>query len=197
MILTFLNPLNNKQEELNIDTSIDTLNDWYIETRCYCENSNVLMIRTYLDALDCNKYVGKLPGILPGWFGYIHYTNLLFFHLNRINNQILYNKYVDRFIAQHCANIIFSVDWSSSNSVRTTTDRKTKKQKPKNVYVRYESKDLFSDTPVYNYVNHYTGDDITSNNPNLLEELNRPKVKEKKVKHSVSMNNITFNFKKK
>ena len=58
---------------------------------------------------------------------------------------------------------------------------------------------MFTDKTNYIYSNLKTGDEIISDNPDLLEELNKPKEKKKKDKTPKIINlpeGFTFKFKK-
>ena len=79
--------------------------------------------------------------------------------------------------------------------------KKPKKTKVKDEFVKSISTDLFDGTPKYIYSNLKTGQEIISDNPDLLEELNKPKEKKRNVRVSpkvVSLpSGFTFKFNKK
>ena len=61
---------------------------------------------------------------------------------------------------------------------------------------------MFTNEEKYIYYNKVTGEEIESTNPNMLDELNAPKKKERKksinIKQvGVPMSAMTFSFKKK
>ena len=67
-----------------------------------------------------------------------------------------------------------------------------------NKFIKYTTKDIFTEKETYIYENLRTLEKINSNNPNLLEELNTPKKKKikKKKEVGVPISSMTFSFKK-
>ena len=66
-----------------------------------------------------------------------------------------------------------------------------------NKFIKYTSRDLFTQEDTYIYENPKTGEKIFSDNPNLLDELNNKSKKKKDKSNVVSINNLFFDFKKK
>lgn len=125
-----------------------------------------------------------------------------YFYLIRINNQFLYNKYLDKLIKRHIDNIVFEYKnpyYTPRN--KSKSSRKKEKDK-KGDYIRYTTRDVFTNKETYIYYNTKTKEEIESDNYNLLEELNKPKKKTKnkvtKTKYTgVPISAMTFSFKKK
>ena len=103
-----------------------------------------------------------------------------------------YNDYCELLFAVHNKNIEFEL--ANPEIKEKPTKKRTKKVKIENKYIREETSDLFDGHTTYIYSNFKTGDVIYSDNPNLLEELNKPKEKKKKTK--VVQGSFTFNFNK-
>lgn len=118
------------------------------------------------------------------------FKNAFTYYLNHIYNPFIYNKMYNMFLAVHEENIIIKDASVGIEKVKVKTVKK--KSKPKNQYYRLETKDIFGNT-TYNYINPKTGDSFFSYDPNLLDELNKKKVKT----NVVSLDNMTFSFKKK
>lgn len=100
-------------------------------------------------------------------------------HLFRIKNQIVYNQYLDKFIAQIEENIAFEANFSIPVKGASTKKKTTKTVA--NKYIRTVTWDMFTNTEQYLYENPKTGDSFISTNPNLLDTLNAKKKKEKVV----------------
>ena len=118
------------------------------------------------------------------------FKNAFTYYLNHIYNPFTYNKMYNMFLAVHEENII--IKDASIGIEKAKVKTTNKKSKPKNQYYKLESKDIFGNT-TYNYVNPKTGDSFFSDDPNLLDELNKKKVKT----NVISLDNMTFSFKKK
>ena len=118
------------------------------------------------------------------------FKNAFTYYLNHIYNPFIYNKMYNMFLAVHEENIVIKDASVGIEKVKVKTV--SKKSKPKNQFYRLETKDIFGNT-TYNYINPKTGDSFFSDNPNLLDELNKKKVKT----NVVSLDNMTFSFKKK
>lgn len=111
------------------------------------------------------------------------------YYLNHIRNPFIYNKMYNRFIEIHKENIMIK---DFNDEVEKTKVKTIKKEKPKNKYYKVETRDIFGKVS-YNYINPKTGDSFFSDNPNLLDELN----KKKKATKAVSLDCMTFSFTKK
>lgn len=118
------------------------------------------------------------------------FKNTFTYYLNHIYNPFTYNKMYNMFLAVHEENIIIKDASIGIEKVKVKTVRE--KSKPKNQYYRLETTDIFGKT-TYNYINPKTGDSFFSYDPNLLDKLNKKKVKT----NVVSLDNMTFSFKKK
>lgn len=138
--------------------------------------------------------------MMTTYFNYNSVISDYFYYLYKLNNQLLYNKYINKFIDRHIENIVFEYEhpYLDKSAKKVTKRKKT----PANKFIRYVTFDIFTNKKIYVYENLYTKEQIKSDNPNLLEELNVPKKKERKKsistkKVGVPISAMTFNFKKK
>lgn len=150
-----------------------------------------------LQNLDCTKkYNGKLiRTINDGIYSII--LNEYFYYLVKLTNQFIYNEYFDKLINNHINNVIFNIKESINDNNTKVKYKKNNKIKIPNKFIKYTSRDLFTQKDTYIYENPKTGEKIFSNNPNLLDELNNKSKKKKDKSNVVSMNNLFFDFKKK
>lgn len=119
------------------------------------------------------------------------YNNLLF----RLSNHLLQAEYSVKLIELHERNIVFDYSYDCTNNHRKeSVNKSSKKNNKPNKFIRQETTDLFTDKTTYIYQNLKTGEIIKSDNPDLLDELNKKKKKEKKEKINTKVANIAFNF---
>lgn len=132
---------------------------------------------------------------------YKEYVERYFRCLNLLKDYKLYNQYFDKLINLDNYNIEFESTFKemSANEIKSKKQNKTKtkRNKPKNVYIEAISKDLFTGDTIYIYDNFFTGDTITSNTRLDLNELNKPKRKQKEDKILYPLKLGTLIFKKK
>lgn len=109
----------------------------------------------------------------------------------------LYNHYVDLLYARHKENIDFEETLVELRKISEKSTSKTiKKKNIPNKFVRAETHNLFTGELEYDYTNFATGESFISSNPNLLEELNAPKKKNKvKKAPKKEFGKIILNFK--
>jgi len=125
-----------------------------------------------------------------------------YYFLVKLTNPIEYNVYLDKLITKHNNNLLFEElnPYVNPNDKKSKSKNKSNivKNKIKNEYVRQETKDLFTGVTKYFYVNYKTGDSIESYDGDLLLTLNSKKKKKTKSKVvAVSLDAMTFSFKKK
>lgn len=109
----------------------------------------------------------------------------------------MYNEYVNLLYARHKENIEFEETLIELRKIpEKSTNKTTKKKRIPNKFVRTETHNLFTGELMYDYTNFATGENIISDNPNLLEELNAPKKKNKAKKApKKEFGKIILNFK--
>lgn len=149
--------------------------------------------------LDCTREIPCGRILMTHYPMYQTKLNNYYFYLSRLQNQILYNKYLDKLINTHNYNLIFEY-FNPIKQVTTAASTKIKKKTKKpNKFIKQITTDLYTGEEIYIYENFKTGEIIESKNPNLLDELNAPKKKEKikKVKYiGVPLDAMTFSFDK-
>ena len=108
-----------------------------------------------------------------------------------------YNQYFDKLINCHIDNILFEV-MNDFVQAPVKPYPKIKNKLPENKFIKYTTKDIFTGKETYIYENLRTLEKISSNNPNVLEELDAPKKKKVKKKKEVGVpiSSMTFSFKK-
>lgn len=202
LCLKYVNPINNQQENLNLDYPII---DYMTFKRIHDYNSDfdlIKILNNILKDLDCTiEYdCGRLRMTV---YPIYHMTlSEYYFYLSRITNQFVYNEYIDKVIKRHIDNLIFEYENPYIPPTKKKKSTTKKKKLPPNKFVKYVTNDLFTNEEKYIYINHRTNQEIESINPNMLDELNAPKKKERKksikIKQvGVPMSAMTFSFKKK
>lgn len=194
-----LNP--NTNEEINIIIKIEypniEYNDWKRTKEFNTDNDICSILDKILANLNCKRvYEGKRV-IMTTYPVYQMFINEYYYYLIKISNQFIYNQYFDKLINCHMDNILFEV---MNDFVQTPVKPypKIKNKLPKNKFIKYITKDIFTGKETYIYENLRTLEKISSNNPNLLEELNASKKKKVKKKKEVGVpiSSMTFSFKK-
>ena len=190
--LMFHNPISNNEDYLVFEETVIDYCNWRNIKDTKTDNDICEMLNLLLIYLDCSRMLSGMPINRTTNIRYKDELGEYWYYLLKFNNQLLYNEYFDKLINLHTKNII--VENSRIKEVKPKVT-KTKKPKVENKYFRYTTKDMFTNEEVFVYRNPKTGDEITSTNPDLLEELNKPK--EKVRKRAVDVSFMTFSFKKK
>ena len=173
----------------------------YLEWNRYCYELDKYgdnYIYEIFKELNCdryNKYGQQLISIND--YEYQLLLNNAIRVLDKLNDYLSYNSLFCNLICIHKNNVQICEEYSAKPKETEThkTNRKSnKKPKVKDEYLRSVSTDLFTGEPKYIYSNLKTGDEIISDNPDLLEELNKPKEKKKKATKVLSLP-IGFSFK--
>lgn len=151
--------------------------------------------------LNCAKLYKGVPIMSTKFPMYHQYLQRYVWLLLKLRNQFIYNKYIDKLIEFHNKNIIIEKerDIIITESIPSKKKIVRKNQIP-NKWYRAITQDLYTGEDIYIYENMRTKESFTSKDSNLLETLNAPKKKEKKIKSKVigvPMEAMTFNFKKK
>ena len=192
--ITYNNPITNTEESLIIDLDLIYMDwtKWQIDVGLLQTKDIYAILNDYLKDLDFKRL---FKSGRPMMIQYSQYKiNIIKFIklLNKIPGYSIYNEYIDKLINRHIENILFEFN----NPIVKKKLTKSKKQKDKpNKWIKAETNDLFTGEKRYIYENLKTGEIITSGNPDLLDELNAPKKKQKKEKEPISLNGIIFNFK--
>lgn len=193
LTIIFNNPIDNSINTININyPEID-----YIKWKRKIDYNNDIdicnILNNILNNLDCTKEFECGRPMMTIYFAYKDTLQEYYYYLVKLNNQIIYNTYLDKLIKRHIDNIQF--EYSNPLPVKSKSKRSKRAKAMPDKFIKYKSKDLFTGKDVYFYENEHRGDVIKSDNPNLKDILNKSK---KKVKHiGVPMEAMTFNFKKK
>ncbi len=202
MKLIFNNPITNQIDNLDIkDLKLDYFS-WKSIINCKTDDDVIKILNTKLKELDCTKEHSYGRTIIINSFIYDTTMSNYYYYLIKLKNQFLYNDYIDKLINRHIKNIIFEYDYPYIENKNKNQNKIKKKKRPINKFVKYVTFDMFTNKEVFVYENPFTKEIIESDNPNLLDELNAPKKKERKksikIKEiGVPISAMTFNFKKK
>ena len=173
----------------------------YLEWNRYCYELDKYgdnYINEIFKELNCdryNKYGQQLISIND--YEYQLLLNNAIRVLDKLDDYLSYNSLFCNLICIHKNNVQICEEYSArpkETETHKTNRKSTKKPKVKDEYLRSVSTDLFTGQPKYIYSNLKTGDEIISDNPDLLEELNKPKEKKKKAVKVLSLP-IGFSFK--
>lgn len=173
----------------------------YLEWNRYCYELDKYgdnYIYEIFKELNCdryNKYGQQLISIND--YEYQLLLNNAIRVLDKLNDYISYNRLFCNLVSIHENNIQICEEYSArpkETEIHKTNRKSNKKPKVKDEYLRSVSTDLFTGQPKYIYSNLKTGDEIISDSPDLLEELNKPKEKKKKATKVLSLP-IGFSFK--
>ena len=173
----------------------------YLEWNKYCYELDKYgdnYIYEIFKELNCdryNKYGQQLISIND--YEYQLLLNNAIRFLDKLTDCISYNFLFFNLVSINENNIRICQEYSTrlkETEIHKTNRKSNKKPKVKDEYIRSVSTDLFTGNPKYIYSNLKTGDEIISDNPDLLEELNKPKEKKKKVTKVLSLP-IGFSFK--
>ena len=188
-------------KEIVIDTNYPNYS--YNETEKYFYILNKFntiegSINYILSDLDCTRLTKDGKRICTtNSFMYENYVYLYIRFLLRIKDYALYNKYYELLLSIHNNNLKFEETFIEKPVIKNNKKTKTKKQKVDNKFIRKITYDLFTNEPYYIYFNPKTGEEINSDNPDLLDELNNKKKNVRKVSKMVSVpTGIIFNFNK-
>lgn len=148
--------------------------------------------------LDCSKINKKGQQLMSiNHYEYPLLINNAIKVLDRILDYRLYNDLFLYLISYHERNLEICKEYDEEQRNKQTIKNpktRAKKTKIKDEYLKSTSTNLFTGKTNYIYSNLKTGDEIISDNPDLLEELNKPKEKKKKATKVLSLP-IGFSFK--
>lgn len=154
------------------------------------------ILNSFLNDLDCTREIKGQRVCMTSYPMYYYRCQQYIWYMKHFTNQILYNKYLDKLIERHQNNIYFEY----VNPFIPFTNKKKTKEKVPNKFFKTVTKNIFTNEIIYEYENPKTGERITSERDDLLEELNKPKLK--KVKQSsrkkekyIPIKNMTYKFK--
>lgn len=188
--MIFHNPIIDSNDELIVNYPNIDIKYWIDEQEHIERYGLYKELNNILSCLDCTKLYNDKQINTTTNYRYSYYLSKYYHLLLKINNQFYYNYYFNRLINVHIRNILF--EYEHPNKPITIKNIKHKKAKDK--FVKYTTRNIITGNIVYKYINNKTGEEYESSNPNLEEELNKPKRKAKekvkrdkvvKVKHMI------------
>lgn len=200
MNLLYINPINNQQEVLTLNyPNVDYM--YYSFVKSYSNDDDLIKIlNTLLKELDCTRVYDNGFRFLTVYPMYSMVLSDFYYYLVKLNNQFVYNQFIDRVVAQHINNIVYEHNNPIVRDIKERPNPKDKRKTPPNKFFKSSEKDMFTGEVKYIYNNPKTGEEIISSDGNLLDELNAKKTKVKKTSpkktkvEKLDMSNITFNF---
>lgn len=198
MKLNYVNPIADEINYLEIQYPIIDYGKFKRLHEYNNDSDLIKILDNILKDLDCTKEYNGIRFRTTSYPIYSMFLSDYYFYVNKIANQFIYNEYIDKLIKRHIDNIMFEHD--NPYIVNTKTNKK-KKKSPPNKFVKYTTKDMFTNKSKYVYCNYKTDEQIESDNPDLLDKLNskisKRKQNNKRKQIGVPLNAMTFNFKKK
>ena len=151
-------------------------------------------------AIDCTKRTkqGKRYMITDCYA----YNNFIYWYIRcllRITDYIKYNYYYNLLYTVHNFNLEFESLFVEKEEKKIKTPKvKKEKVKVENKFIKEVTHNLFTGEEIYIYFNPKTGEEIESDNPNLLDELNERLKRKSKVKSNnyIKPEHLHFNFNK-
>lgn len=173
---------------------------WISSVNCKNDNDIKNTLDDILNNLDCKRIYNCGRPMMTTYPIYLKLISDYVYYLLKFENQILYNEYHKKLEDFHNCNVEFeNLNPIETKPIRTPRSCKDRKKIPPNIFVRKQSTDLFTGEVVYFYENLRTKECIKSTNPDLLDELNKIKKKDKSKDKSIGVpiTSMTFSFKKK
>lgn len=196
--LNYVNPITNEINCLEVAYPIIDYSKFKRLHEYNSDNDLIKILSNILKDLDCTKEYNGVRFRTTTYPIYSMFLSDYYFYVNKIVNQFIYNEYIDKLIKRHIDNIVFEHD---NPYIANTKTNKKKKKSPPNKFVKYTTKDMFTNKSKYVYCNYKTDEQIESDNPDLLDKLNskvsKRKQNDKRKQIGVPLTAMTFNFKKK
>lgn len=202
MNLIFVNPITEQDSILVVKRPDVNYMYWKSVTDCRNDEDVKEILERKLRDLDCTKEYDCGRPMMTNYPIYSSYISDYYYYFLKIINLITYNIYIDKLLNRHIDNIIFEYEHPYVPKHIKKVKESKKKKLPPNKFIKYSTLDMFTGNTIYIYENPRTKEKIESNNPDLLDELNAPKKKERKksikIKEvGVPISAMTFSFKKK
>lgn len=196
--LNYVNPITDEINYLEVQYPIIDYGKFKRLHEYNSDSDLIKILDNILKDLDCTKEYNGVRFRTTTYPIYSMFLSDYYFYVNKIVNQFIYNEYIDKLIKRHIDNIVFEYD---NPYIVNTKNNKKKKKSPPNKFVKYTTKDMFTNKSKYVYCNYKTDEQIESDNPDLLDKLNskisKRKQTSKRKQIGVPLNAMTFNFKKK
>lgn len=196
--LNYVNPITDEINYLEVQYPIIDYGKFKRLHEYNSDSDLIKILDNILKDLDCTKEYNGIRFRTTSYPIYSMFLSDYYFYVNKIANQFIYNEYIDKLIKRHIDNIVFEYD---NPYIVNTKSNKKKKKSPPNKFVKYTTKDMFTNKSKYVYCNYKTDEQVESDNPDLLDKLNskisKRKQNNKRKQIGVPLNAMTFNFKKK
>lgn len=192
IVLNFEHPITNEECSLGI---YNGERDRFALNRLKPFNTQeelITIINEIFNELDCSRLVSGMPLVIINSQKYRNILSDIYYYINKLENNLLYNEYITKIIESHKNNII--IEAVRYNNVRKPETKKSKSKKKPNKFIRQVTKDMFTGEVVYVYTNLKTGETIKSTDGNKLDELNAKKKAKRERSAGVPMSAMTFKF---
>lgn len=192
IILNFEHPITNEKSFLEI---YNGERDRFALNRLKPFNTQaelITIINETFDELDCSKLVSGMPLIIISSQRYKNALSDIYYYINKLENNLIYNEFITKIIETHKNNII--IEAARYNTIKKPETKKSKSKARPNKFVRQVTKDMFTGQIIYVYTNLKTGETIKSTDGNKLDELNAKKKVKREKSAGVPMSAMTFKF---
>ena len=197
MTITWINSLTNFEDIFIIEYPIVDAKFWYNIKPYTNDNDIINILNNLLINIDCTKEYSFGRPMMTTLFNYKDYISKYYYYLTKLNNQFIYNKFIDKLIKRHSDNILF--EYKHPYIPKTIEKKKlsNKKKFKNNKIIKQETIDMFTRDKIYIFTDIKTGEQYETNNENFIEELNNRNKKKNISKNDISTKSITVNFKMK
>ena len=192
IVLNFEHPITNEKSFLEI---YNGERDRFALNRLKYFNTQaelITIINETFDELDCSKLVSGMPLIIINSQRYKNALSDIYYYINKLENNLIYNEFITKIIETHKNNII--IEAARYNTIKKPETKKSKSKSKPNKFVRQVTKDMFTGQIIYVYTNLKTGETIKSTDGNKLDELNAKKKVKREKSAGVPMSAMTFKF---
>lgn len=192
IVLNFEHPITNEKSFLEI---YNGERDRFALSRLKSFNTQaelITIINETFDELDCSKLVSGMPLIIIDSQRYRNALSDIYYYINKLENNLIYNEFITKIIETHKNNII--IEAARYNTIKKPEIKKSKSKAKPNKFVRQVTKDIFTGQIIYVYTNLKTGETIKSTDGNKLDELNAKKKVKREKSAGVPMSAMTFKF---
>lgn len=170
--LQYFNPI--KQAEDTLSISKMPLNRLRLNTLTpYKDDKDIYeILNRILRDIDLSKTVFGMLKCTTDSVMYKSSLSEYVYYVEHSSNHLKWNELLDKLVVQHCNNLIFEKEFVPPTLSKEKGKKKKVEKKPKNMYYRRETIDLFTEEHIFEYINPRTGDIIKSTDPNLCDKLN-------------------------
>lgn len=200
MIFKYVDPITDKQENLILD--YPDIDYFYWRTHDYGDDDSIVSkLDNILEELDCTREYNDSRICMTNYGIYRFLLRDYIYYLTKLQNQFTYNEYIDKVIARHIDNLIYEYKHPVIKSkLVKKTRRNTRKNTKSNTWVRIGSTaDMYDGHIEYAFYNNKTKETVYNIDPDYDKVLNakKTKAKPKSKAAGISLDSMTFSFKKK